>query len=170
MRVLMPLPDRDVDTTEVAVPWRLLRDRGHEVVFATEHGGSTPEGDQRLLDGGIFGKLGAESEPSEFYRRLTESSEVRAPAAGAETAPPAPIDQARHRERRRSGVRGRRRPLRVGALAGRRVSVRAPVRCAARGGADVRRGCFLGAVETGNTAAGAGHHERPASKVEGLVG
>src|SRR5438128_1927324 len=35
MRVLMPLPDRDFDTTEVAVPWKLLRDRGHDVVFAT---------------------------------------------------------------------------------------------------------------------------------------
>ena len=79
MRVLMPLPDRDFDTTEVAVPWRLLRDRGHEVVFATEHGGSTPECDQRLLDGVIFGKLGADPEPIEFYRRLTESPEFRAP-------------------------------------------------------------------------------------------
>ena len=36
MRVLIPLPDRDFDVTEVAVPWRLLRDAGHEVVFATE--------------------------------------------------------------------------------------------------------------------------------------
>ena len=32
MRVLVPLPDRDFDTTEVAVPWRLLSDRGHEIV------------------------------------------------------------------------------------------------------------------------------------------
>src|SRR6266576_2245189 len=32
MRVVMPLPDRDFDTTEVAVPWRLLRDRGDKVV------------------------------------------------------------------------------------------------------------------------------------------
>src|SRR5437763_524711 len=142
MRVLMPLPDRDFDTTEVAVPWQLLRDRGHEVVFATEDGRSTPECDQRLLDGVIFGKLGAEPEPIEFYRRLTESPEFRAPIAWAE------IDQARHRERRRSGVRGRGRPLPIGALAGRRVPVCAPVRRAARGGADVRRGCFLGGVET----------------------
>ena len=31
MRVLVPLPDRDFDTTEVAVPWRLLTERGHEL-------------------------------------------------------------------------------------------------------------------------------------------
>jgi putative intracellular protease/amidase len=89
MRVLMPLPDRDFDTTEVAVPWRLLRDRGHEVVFATEHGGSTPACDQRLLGGVIFGKLGAEPEPIEFYRQLTEAPEFRVPMGWAEIEPAA---------------------------------------------------------------------------------
>jgi putative intracellular protease/amidase len=33
--VLIPLPDRDFDVTEVAVPWRVLRDAEHQVVFAT---------------------------------------------------------------------------------------------------------------------------------------
>ena len=37
-RVLIPLPDHDFDVTEVAVPWKLLRRAGHEVVFATERG------------------------------------------------------------------------------------------------------------------------------------
>ncbi len=36
----MPVPDRDFDITEVAVPWRLLTDAGHDVVFATEGGGT----------------------------------------------------------------------------------------------------------------------------------
>jgi putative intracellular protease/amidase len=36
VRVLIPLPDRDFDVTEVAVTWRILRDAGHEVVFATD--------------------------------------------------------------------------------------------------------------------------------------
>jgi putative intracellular protease/amidase len=31
VRVLLPLPDRDFDVTEVAVPWAILRDAGHEV-------------------------------------------------------------------------------------------------------------------------------------------
>ena len=51
MKVLIPLPDTDFDTTEVAVPWQLLTEAGHDVVFATEHGGSAPRCDQRLLDG-----------------------------------------------------------------------------------------------------------------------
>ncbi|HEX4700704.1 MAG TPA: type 1 glutamine amidotransferase domain-containing protein [Pseudonocardiaceae bacterium] len=45
----MPLPDRDFDVTEVAVPWRLLTDAGHQVVFATEHGGQAPGADPRQL-------------------------------------------------------------------------------------------------------------------------
>src|ERR1700753_3493629 len=34
-RVLMPLPSRDFDPSEAAVSWRLLRDAGHSVIFAT---------------------------------------------------------------------------------------------------------------------------------------
>ena len=36
--VLLPLPARDFDPTEVAVSWKLLRGAGHEVVFATPDG------------------------------------------------------------------------------------------------------------------------------------
>ncbi len=45
VKLLMPLPDTDFDTTEVAVPWRLLTDRGHSVVFATQDGDVTPSCD-----------------------------------------------------------------------------------------------------------------------------
>ncbi len=79
MRVLVPLPDRDFDTTEVAVPWRLLTEAGHEVVFATEAGGHPPQCDPRLLTGVLFGRLGAEPEPIEFYRELERSGEFTAP-------------------------------------------------------------------------------------------
>jgi putative intracellular protease/amidase len=89
MRVLVSVPDRDFDTTEVAVPWRLLRDRGHELVFATEDGGNTPQCDSRLLDGVIFGKLGAESEPIEFYRQLIEAPEFQEPMAWSAIEPAA---------------------------------------------------------------------------------
>jgi putative intracellular protease/amidase len=36
--VLIPIPDRDFDPTEVAVSWQVLRAHGHQVVFATESG------------------------------------------------------------------------------------------------------------------------------------
>jgi len=36
--VLIPIPDRDFDPTEVAVSWQVLRAAGHRVVFATESG------------------------------------------------------------------------------------------------------------------------------------
>lgn len=36
--VLIPIPDRDFDPTEVAVSWRVLTNNGHRVVFATESG------------------------------------------------------------------------------------------------------------------------------------
>lgn len=87
MRILIPLPDHDFDVTEVAVPWRLLTDAGHEVVFATEAGGRAPAADQRLLDGVLFGRLGADAEPKRFYRELTESAAFRAPLAWADLKP-----------------------------------------------------------------------------------
>src|SRR6185503_13757111 len=80
-RVLLPLPDRDFDTTEVAVPWRLLTLAGHEVVFATERGGAPPECDPRLIDGVIFGALGAAPEPKTFYRELESAPEFARPIA-----------------------------------------------------------------------------------------
>jgi putative intracellular protease/amidase len=78
VRVLIPLPDRDFDVTEVAVPWRLLTDAGHQIVFATELG-KTPAADPLLLSGVLFGQLGAEPEPREFYQRMTEAPEYLAP-------------------------------------------------------------------------------------------
>jgi putative intracellular protease/amidase len=84
--VLMPLPDRDFDVTEVAVPWRLLRDAGHQVVFATERAGTVPAGDPRLLSGVIFGRLGAEPEPRQFYAELARSPEFLNPSGWAEIA------------------------------------------------------------------------------------
>ncbi len=79
MRVLVPVPDHDVDVTEVAVPWKLLTEAGHEVVFATERAGTVPEADPRLLDGVIFGRLGAAAEPKAFHRELVRSPAWRDP-------------------------------------------------------------------------------------------
>jgi putative intracellular protease/amidase len=89
VRVLIPLPDRDFDTTEVAVPWRVLGDRGHEVVFATQRGGSAPECDPTLLRGVLFGKLGADPEPISFYGELTEDPAFREPVSWGSIEPAA---------------------------------------------------------------------------------
>jgi putative intracellular protease/amidase len=78
-RVLMPVPDRDFDTTETAVPWKLLTRAGHEVVVATEGGGSAPACDPLLLRGVIFGQLGAEPEAKAYYKEMSESSAFRSP-------------------------------------------------------------------------------------------
>jgi putative intracellular protease/amidase len=87
MRVLMPLPERDFDVTEVAVPWRLLTDAGHQVVFATERAGVTLAADPLLLTGVLFGQLGAEPEPRAFYRALTADAAFTSPIAWSDVEP-----------------------------------------------------------------------------------
>jgi putative intracellular protease/amidase len=77
-KVLMPLPDRDFDITEVAVPWKLLREAGHEVVFATEVG-ATPACDPLLITGVVFGLLGARAEALALYREMEQSPEFVSP-------------------------------------------------------------------------------------------
>ncbi len=84
-RVWMPLPDRDFDVTETAVPWKVLTRAGHEVVFATESG-ATPVCDPRLLSGVIFGKLGAAPEAQAWYREMAESAAFQAPRRWSEVA------------------------------------------------------------------------------------
>jgi putative intracellular protease/amidase len=86
VRVLLPLPDRDFDPTEAAVPWRALRDAGHDVVFATERG-AIPECDPRLLTGVVFGKLGASPEACGLYEQMAASPERRAPIAWESIVP-----------------------------------------------------------------------------------
>lgn len=85
-RVLLPLPDRDFDVTEVAVPWQLLRKAGHEVVFATE-AGMVAAADPLLLTGVIFGQLGAADEPKRFYAEMIASDEYLHPITWAEVEP-----------------------------------------------------------------------------------
>lgn len=86
-RILLPLPDRDFDITEVAVPWRKLKDAGHDVVFSTEESGTLPCGDPLLLTGVLFGQLGAEPEPKIFYDEMIASPEFGAAIAWCEIEP-----------------------------------------------------------------------------------
>jgi putative intracellular protease/amidase len=83
--ILIPLPDHDFDVTEVAVPWKLAREAGHRVVFATETG-ATPACDPLLLSGVIFGQLGAEPEPKAFYSELSQTQAFLRPPAWTDLA------------------------------------------------------------------------------------
>ncbi|MGB8861900.1 MAG: type 1 glutamine amidotransferase domain-containing protein [Ilumatobacteraceae bacterium] len=87
-RVLLPLPDHGFDVTEVAVPWKLLTDAGHEVVFATESG-TVAAADPLLLSGVLFGKLGAADEPKRFYAEMVLSPEFLHPIAWSAIEPAA---------------------------------------------------------------------------------
>ena len=64
----MPLPDRDFDVTEVAVPWRVRSDAGHQVVFATERQGTVPAA-------------------RSLYEEMTKAPEFAATLAWAELEP-----------------------------------------------------------------------------------
>jgi protease I len=80
--VLMPLPQRDVDPTETGVPWRVLTQRGHRVVFATPDG--TPgEADPRMVTGHGLGPfaplLKADRHGRSAYQAMIESAEFRRP-------------------------------------------------------------------------------------------
>src|SRR5260370_26575898 len=56
-QVIIPLPDRDFDTTEVAIPWKHFVEAGMQVTFSTE-AGQTGQTDPRLLTGVIFWAVG----------------------------------------------------------------------------------------------------------------
>ncbi len=88
-RVLIPLPDRDFDVTEVAVPWKVLTYAGHRAVFATEHGGEAPVCDPLLITGVVFGQLGAVPDAIALYRELEKDPAFTAPIPWAAIEPDA---------------------------------------------------------------------------------
>lgn len=77
-KILIPLPDKDFDITEVSVPWKYLLNAGYIISFATEHG-AVAQGDPLLLTGVIFGQLGAKPEPIKFYKEMIESDSFQSP-------------------------------------------------------------------------------------------
>ncbi|MEO8876560.1 MAG: type 1 glutamine amidotransferase domain-containing protein [Polyangiaceae bacterium] len=77
-RILVPLPDRDFDTTEVSVPWKILSSKGHDFIFATDRG-TKAACDPLLLSGVLFGQLGAEPEPKQFYAELEKNQRFTNP-------------------------------------------------------------------------------------------
>ncbi len=77
-QVIIPLPDRDFDTTEVSIPWKHFVEAGLHVTFSTETG-QMGQTDPRLLTGVIFGQLGAKPDALVAYRELEKNEAFRHP-------------------------------------------------------------------------------------------
>ena len=78
--VLMPLPDRDFDVTEVAVPWRAAhagRPCGGVLYRTWRHAAAGRPAVARR--GVLFGQLGAEPEPCAFIASSSRRLEFRRP-------------------------------------------------------------------------------------------
>jgi protease I len=78
--VLIPIPSNDFDPTETAVPWKILRDRGLEVVFATPDG-QPGNADERMLTGkGLYIPfLRANADARGDYEEMKQSPEFGHP-------------------------------------------------------------------------------------------
>lgn len=89
-RVLVVLPENGFDPTEASVPWKILKDEGHEVVFATASGARAPKADPLPFKGSLFSRpINATSEVKGFYRELSADSAFRDPIAFSEVDPDA---------------------------------------------------------------------------------
>ena len=81
-KILMPLPARDFDPTESGVPWRILTERGHELVFATPEG-ERAEADPLMVTGRGLGLLApflrANADGRAAYAAMTESTAFAKP-------------------------------------------------------------------------------------------
>lgn len=82
--ILMPLPSLDFDPTESAVPWRFLKQHGHQFVFATPDA-KPAQADQRMIDGNGLGILRpffiADKNGRSAYAEMRQSTEFQSPIA-----------------------------------------------------------------------------------------
>lgn len=82
MKVLMPIPSKDFDPTETAIPWSLLTEAGVTVVFGTPDG-IPGQCDERMLTGkdlGVLkGLLAANRAAFAAYNRMATSTEFMKP-------------------------------------------------------------------------------------------
>ena len=85
--VLIPIPERDFDPTETAVPWKVLTSMGHTVQFATP-AGLPGQADERMLTGsglGIFKPvLIADANGRSAYAEMAASEAFARPLRYAE--------------------------------------------------------------------------------------
>jgi putative intracellular protease/amidase len=79
-KVLIPLPDRDFDPTEVIVPWRLFNVEGWDVHFATEEALLRPAADEVTCNPPSYmSMLGCDAEVLEWYAQLQEDPHFVSP-------------------------------------------------------------------------------------------
>jgi len=76
--VLMPLPSQDFEPTEAAVPWRVLRDAGIDVVFATPDG-APAACDPLALEGVVFKQIGAKPKDAATYAEMIADPTFQSP-------------------------------------------------------------------------------------------
>ncbi len=89
-KILMPLPARGFDPTETGVPWRVLTERGHDVVFATPDG-EPGAADPLMVTGRGLGFLApflrANADGQAAYAAMTASGAFRVPLPYAAIRP-----------------------------------------------------------------------------------
>lgn len=80
--VLIPIPTTAFDPTETAIPWKILHDLGHTIVFATPDG-SQGQADRRMLTGQGLGPLApilvADTNAQKAYRDMIKRPAFRQP-------------------------------------------------------------------------------------------
>ena len=80
--ILMPLPSRDFDPSETGIPWRVLSEAGHRLVFATPDG-APGAADARMVTGAGLGVLArvlkADRNGLSAYQAMIASAEFRQP-------------------------------------------------------------------------------------------
>lgn len=89
MDILMALPDADFDPTESAIPWRILTDAGHNVLFATPSGHMGQCDDMTLTGKGLGvwrRMLAAGADAVQAYRDMANTRAFRRPHAFHELA------------------------------------------------------------------------------------
>jgi putative intracellular protease/amidase len=99
--VLIPIPDRDFDPTEVAISWQVLRANGHRIVFSTQSGSPGVADDIMVTGRGldfwsaipglgaitIVGRmLRANKDARRAYHDMLQSPEYQQPSRWAETS------------------------------------------------------------------------------------
>jgi len=89
-KVLMLLPNEEFDPTEAGVPWHVLRQAGHDVVFASGDG-TQAKCDQSTLSGeglgGMLKLLAAKPDNAEIYRRMEKDANFQNPMAWKNVKP-----------------------------------------------------------------------------------